>query len=130
MKILSDKYYKTLKSLSVKISDLTAEELKTCIEYIARFQNLKELNLEFGSLKVTEPIDDYLSLIGRKCSKLLNFYLNINSLVPISHRFFALFSPIQSLKNSDHIFTAQYSIVGKYRMFQTLQTTHSYRYLL
>ena len=40
LKILSDKYSKTMKSLNIRLFNLTAEELKTSIECIARFENL------------------------------------------------------------------------------------------
>ena len=95
MKILSDKYSKTMKSLDIRLSDLTEEELKTCIKCIARFENLKELKL---SIYTEEPIVDCLSLIGQKCNKLLKLDLSISDNVPISDNFFALFSKFKSIK--------------------------------
>ena len=75
LKIFSDKYSQTLKRLDIALYNLTEEELKTCIECIARFENLKELKLKFGPMKNKEPIDDCLSLIGQKCNKLLKLDL-------------------------------------------------------
>ena len=98
MKIFSVKYSQTMKSLNVMLSSLTAEELKTCIEYISRFENLRQLSLEFGPMSNKQPIDDCLSLIGQKCTKLLKLDLNIYPSVPISDRFFAAFSEFKALK--------------------------------
>ena len=45
MKIFTDKYSQTLKIFDLLIMSLSAEELKTCIECIARFENLQVLKL-------------------------------------------------------------------------------------
>ena len=75
LKKLSDKYSQTMKAINIDSSHLNTEELKTCIECIARFENLKELTLKFAKFKTEEPIDDCLSLIGQKCNKLLELDL-------------------------------------------------------
>ena len=98
LKILSDKYSQTMKSLNITLRDMTAEELKTSIECIARFENLKELKLTIGYLKITQPIDDCLSLIGQKCNKLLKLDLIINNNVPISDIFLDIFSLFKAIK--------------------------------
>ena len=77
---------------------MTAEDLKTCIECIARFENLKELGLTITGSDITEPIDDCLSLIGQKCNKLLELDLSIKSSVPISDRFFDVFTHFKAIK--------------------------------
>ena len=100
LKILSDKYSQTLKILHVSLSELTEEELKICIECIARFENLKELKIKLrliGSYD-SEPIDDCLSLIGQKCNKLLKLDLIINNNVPISDTFLDIFSLFKAIK--------------------------------
>ena len=97
-KILSDKYSQTIKSLHVYLHYLTEKELKTCIEYISRFENLKELRVTMGSMKISQPIDDCLSLIGQKCTKLLKLDFNIGPSIPISDNLFALFSEFKSIK--------------------------------
>ena len=126
MKILSDKYSQTMKTLNIELNDVTIKELKTCIECIARFENLKELKIEIKTVKTIQPIDDCLSLIGQKCNKLLKLDLNIAQSVPISYRFFYIFSKVQSNSKTDNSFIKQYSIVWKCRMFQTLQTTQTF----
>ena len=99
MKKLTDKYSQTLKILNLLIIDLSAEELKTCIECISRFENLKELKLMFHRITTTKPIDDCLSLIGQKCCKLLKLdILIVDVLVPISERFFNVFTHFKSIK--------------------------------
>ena len=98
MKILSDKYTQTMKILNVKLFNMIIEELKTCIECIARFKNLKQLKLTMGFLKITEPIDDFLLMIGQKCNKLLKLDLSIDYSVPISDRFFKVFKEFKTLK--------------------------------
>ena len=98
IEILSDKYSQTMKILNIIISYLTAEELKTSIECIARFENLKELKLYLFNLYDSEPIDNCLSLIGQKCNKLLKLDLSICPYVSISNRFFRIFSEFKSIK--------------------------------
>ena len=105
LKILSDKYSQTMKTLNVDLNALTAEELKTCIECIARFENLKELKLEFNDMKITKPIYEGLILIGQKCNKILKLDLSIKCSVPITHRFFEIFTrfiAIRKLKINFH----------------------------
>ena len=76
LKILSDKYSKTMKTLNVTLKSLTAEDLKTCFDCISRFENLLKLTLELKHLnKLKDTIDDCLSLIGQKCNKLLKLDL-------------------------------------------------------
>ena len=101
MQILVNKYSKTMKRLNVEFGKLTEEELKKCIECISRFQNLRQLELKFYSYPITEqPIDDCLSLIGQKCTKLLKLDLIIiNDSIPISDRFFDVFTHFKTLKN-------------------------------
>ena len=98
LKILSDKYRQTMKTIDLRLSKLTDEELKTCIDYICRFENLKELKLEFYALKVEEPIENSLSLIGQKCNKLLKLDLEIDYCVQISDTFFNTFSEFTAIK--------------------------------
>ena len=98
MKILSDKYSQTMKTLDVRLSHLSAEEVKTGIDCISRFENLRQLKLEFRSLESTQPIDDCLSLIGQKCTKLLKLDLSIDRNVPITERFFDVFYKFKAIK--------------------------------
>ena len=98
LKTMSDKYCQTMKTFKVRLISLTAEELKTCIEYISRFENSLQLELRLDSLKTTEPIDDCLSLIGQKCCKLLKLDLRIHESIPISDRFFATFPEFKAIK--------------------------------
>ena len=97
MVILSSKYSQTIKTLDIFFVNLTAEELKTRIECIARFENLKVLKLLLHTM-ITEPIDYCLSLIGQKCNKLLKLDLKIITNFAISDRFFASFSQFKAIK--------------------------------
>ena len=107
-KIFSEKYSKNMKILDIGLWDMTGEELKTCIECIARFENLKVLRLwiQIDGIEIKEPIDDCLSLIGQKCNKLLKLDLSIDDSVQISDRFFDVFSEFKSIEklNIDLIF--------------------------
>ena len=77
----------------------TAEELKTCFDFISRFENLKELKLTINDLEdITEPIDYCLSLIGQKCNKLLKLNLEIDYFVPISNRLLTIFTEFKAIK--------------------------------
>ena len=101
MKILSDKYSKTMKTLKVMLCDLTTKKLKTCIECIARFENLKELTLGICSISPNQQID-CLSLIGQKCNKLLKLQFSDICLTTKSDLFKAItqFKAIKVLKIS------------------------------
>ena len=98
MEILINKYSKTLKTLKVILCYLTEKELKTCIECISRFENLKELKLKFYRLLPNSPIDDCLSLIGQKCTKLLKLDLDIDYSVSVSEHFFDIFTEFKAIK--------------------------------
>ena len=98
LKILADKYSQTIKSLNVILSNLTKEELKTFIECIARFENLKELTLRLVWFEYSEPLKVGLSLIGQKCNKLLKLDLDIHECDPISERFFDAFLEFKAIE--------------------------------
>ena len=68
-----------MRILRVSLRHKTKEELKTCIECIARFENLKQLKL---NLDDSESTDYYLSLIGQKFNKRLNWMLFIGFRFP------------------------------------------------
>ena len=95
---LSSKYSKIMKSIDISLNHITAEELKTCIECISRFENLKELKLNLFTMKVEEPIDDCLSLIGQKCNKILKLDLKFITSFPITNQFIASFSEFKAIK--------------------------------
>ena len=97
LKILLDKYSQTMKTLNLFFYDMTEEELKTCIECISRFENLKELALTLSVTDITEPMYSNLSLIGKKCTKILTLIL-INNSVPISDRTFDIFTEFKTIK--------------------------------
>ena len=96
MKILSDKYSQTMKTLNIKLCYLTEEELKKSIDCISRFENLKKLKLIL--LPITEPIDNCLSLIGQKCSELLKLELVVHNSILNSNTFFQIFSEFKHIK--------------------------------
>ena len=97
--ILSDKYSQTMKRFDVRFGNLTEEELKKCFECISGFKNLRQLKFDFYShQKFEQTIVDCLSLIGRKCTKLLKLDLSIDSSVPISDRFFDVFTHFKAIK--------------------------------
>ena len=98
LKIMSEKFSQTIKTLNIELSYVTTEELKTCIDCITRFENLKELKLIIASMEIEEPIDDCLSLIGQKCNKLSKFDFEISPTVPISDRFINIFSLFKAIK--------------------------------
>ena len=90
------KYSQTLKTLNVNLCDMTEKHLKSCVEYIAGLENLRQLKLTLSSKLIKEPIDDCLSVIGQKCTKL--FDLNVKCCIPISQQFFVRFSEFKAIK--------------------------------
>ena len=118
---LSDKYSQTLKTLNVSIDGgLTEEEVKTnvFIDGICRFENLTKLELTFHMSQKTEPIDDCLSLIGRKCTKLLdlNFIcLNTDSL---NDTFFTAFSEFKAIKKLKIYLLSNREVKGSVECFK------------
>ena len=99
MKILSDKYRKTLKRINIKFTDLTAEDLKTCLTQLSLFKNLRSLNLTIDSNESQQNfIDECLEQMTRNCVKLKNFRLEINDNSLISDDFFAVLSHLKSIE--------------------------------
>ena len=98
MKILSDKYSKTLKSFNAWFMYGSRERVIRGVNCISEFENLKELKLEFMATEIREPIDDCFILIGQKCSKLLKLDLNFNFSFYISDRFYNIFSEFKAIK--------------------------------
>ena len=86
MKILLDKYSQTLNTLNVRFGRVTEEHLKTCVDCICRLEKLKRLEIIFNSRDNTEHIVNSLSLIGQKCTKLLEFEFHIRLPIPITER--------------------------------------------
>ena len=97
MKIITDKYSQTMKTLNVVLYCRTTEELKLCIDSISQFKNLIKLKLEIHLAK-TEPIDNCLSLIGQRCSKLVKLDLSISTVFNVSENFFAIFTDFKAIK--------------------------------
>ena len=97
MNNLIDKYSRKVKSIILLFEYLPTEELMKCVECISRFENLKSLTLELSYIE-PQPIDDCLSLIGQKCTKLLKLDLIINRYVEISDRFFNVFTHFKAIK--------------------------------
>ena len=107
-----------MKKIIFWFDDLTAEELKTCIECIARFENLNELKLVFNRNKTTKPIDDCLSLIGQKCNKLLKLDLHITSCLLMSDQFFDIMSEFKSIKKLNICFSQLNEVKGSVECFK------------
>ena len=95
---LVDKYSQSLKTLKVSFDYLKEEELKSCVDCICTLKNLKSLELSIDSVHNShKPIDESIALIGQKCTKILKFDLIIKESVPISNRFFDIFTHFKSL---------------------------------
>ena len=118
MKILSDKYSQTMKILNIEFYVSTTEDLKTCFECIARFENLKQLSLCFINLKTTQPIDDCLSLIGLKCNKLLKLDLCFEEWVPIPYRLFYVFNDFKTIKKLKITLSCNRALPGSVECFK------------
>ena len=118
MFILSDKYSQTIKRFDVSFRNLTDEELKTCFDCISRFENLRELKLDLSFIISTEPIDYCLSLIGKKCTKLLKLDLYIYSLVLISVGFFLTFCEFKAIKKLKIHLTDNILLSGSVECFE------------
>ena len=95
MKILSDKYSQIITLLNAKFYRNSYNDLEIYFDYISRFENLRVLRLE---LQQRRQSMDCLSLIGQKCTKLLELELNVRKYSPISHRFSHSFSEFTSIK--------------------------------
>ena len=101
MKSFVDKYSRKMKSLELYFYELTAEELKTCLNCICGFNNLRHLYLSIHTGRIKEPIDESIAMIGQKCTKLLVFDFSYHTpydLFPISDRFFDVFTHFKAIK--------------------------------
>ena len=99
MKILSDKYRQTLKTLESKIGFvfIDDEEVKIFGQNF-RFNDLRKLILTFNSVLTKQPIDDCLSLIGHNCPKLSELTIISLSMSKSFLTIFYKFKVIQKLK--------------------------------
>ena len=111
LKILSDKYSQTMKSLNLYRCESTSNEMKIYFDSISRFENLQSLKLRIDSMEITQPLDDCLSLIGQKCNKLLKLDLEVDDYVPISDQFFDTFSEFKAIKSLRIYFTENFTEV-------------------
>ena len=94
----ANKYSQTLKHLSAEISnELSGQSLKTCIEYISRFDNLQQLDLMINYRQNIQTLN-CLSLIGQGCTKLVMFHVIIYYELPMSKQFFYIFLKFKTLK--------------------------------
>ena len=98
MKIFCDKYKKTMKNIHFYLDELSAKDLKKCIECISSLENLRSLTVSIESERIKEPIDESIALIGRKCTKLLKLNLRIWESVLISHLFLDVFTHFKAIK--------------------------------
>ena len=97
IKILSDKNSQTLNTFYVEFESLTEEELKTCIECICRLEKLKRLKMYFNSWENTEHIENSLSMIGQKCTKLSQLEFHVEHVMPIPNHLFDAFSHFKDI---------------------------------
>ena len=119
LKILSDKYNQTMKTLNVCPGIIRAEkDIKTFFECISQFENLKELELSINFIPTTQPIDDCLSLIGQKCNKLLKLDLSIEEEVSISNGFFKIFSEFKTIKRLKIVISPEIVLSGSVECFK------------
>ena len=121
LKILSNKYRQTMKTLNVRLTGLTEEQLKTCIECIARFVNLNELILDIKPMNITEEVVDCLSLIGQKCTKLSKLKLRIDRSVPISDHFFDAFTEFKAIRKLNIFLSHKTVLSGSVECFRNCQ---------
>ena len=131
MEIGINKYSKTFKTLNVFVCNITYEEMKTCIEYNSRFENLTKLKLQIYSVyaKTEQPKDDYLSPIGQKCNKLLKLDLCMNYPVSLSEQFFDTFTQfkvIKALKIRITDYTTKKASIGRLKHCEQLEYLEIY----
>ena len=102
IKILSDKYCQTLKTLELKIrfDDMDDKEVKTFGQNF-RFNDLRKLCLALNFLGSGQLIEECLSMIGHNCPKLTD--LTIISL-SISTNTLTIFSKFKALKKLNLVF--------------------------
>ena len=117
-KILSDKYSLSMKTLNLKLDYLKAEELKTCIDCISRFENLRQLTLSFDYSNDRELIDESIAIIGKKCTKVFELDLRIKGPVLISDRFFRVLPNFRAIKKIKLYFPYIKSIDGSIECFK------------
>ena len=121
MKSLVDKYSQKVKYLWIFIYELTAKELKTCVDCICGFGNSRFLFLSIRSLKFTQPIDESIAMIGRKCTKLLKFEFSYDfdiDLFPISDRFFDVFFHFKAITRLDIFLPNFGAVIGSVECFK------------
>ena len=90
------KYEKTLKELSIGVSEVSSDDLKTLFAHISCFKSLESLRIQYSSDTTTQSIDDYLQSLAKKCTQLkkLKFDFNFSE----SNRLFFALSEFRSIE--------------------------------
>ena len=101
MKIFTDKYGKTMKSIKISLNDLTTDDLKSCLIELSLFENLQSLDLSIDNYDIKHnAIDEYLRQMTRNLNKLKNFSLKIcNQYSLISGDFFTLLPQLKQIES-------------------------------
>ena len=102
MKILSDKYRQTLKTLGLKIRfyDMNDKEKKAFSQNF-RFNDLRKLSLALNFSGSGQPIVECLSMVGQNCPKLSD--LTIISLSMFKN-YFTIFSEFKAIEKLNIMF--------------------------
>ena len=101
LKILTEKYAKSLKKLEINIitTDMNETQLKTCLQQISCFDNLRSLELKIERSDANiDTIDQSIALLVRKCSQLKTFELVIHNSSLISEHFLSSLSELKSIE--------------------------------
>ncbi|XP_054161584.1 uncharacterized protein LOC128959615 [Oppia nitens] len=99
LKILSDKYWETMKTIKIYTYHMIGHQLKNALTHISQFNNLESLGLSISIFdEDIQVIDENIAEISKNCVKLkkLNFTLNNESV--ISNKFFNAFNKLQSIE--------------------------------
>ena len=118
MDILAEKYHATLRILKLSLNDRQAvspDFHNNALSYIPRFKNLISLDISLWGEKDSgfhRPIDESLSLIGRKCTKLKNLSIETDSDSLLSDLFFTVLSEFKSLEKLNIELEVTKTLVG------------------
>lgn len=99
LKILSDKYQTSMKTIKIYTYHMIGQQLKNAITYISQFQNLESLGLCISLFEEDmQTIDENICEISKNCTLLKKLSFTINNESVITNRFFYSFSKLHSIE--------------------------------
>jgi Leucine-rich repeat (LRR) protein len=100
LKILADKYSKTMKNIKIYTYHLIGFQLRTAITHISCLENLVNLTLCISIFdEDVQTIDENIMEMAKNCTKLKSLHFTLNNESVVTNRLFYAFGKLQAIEN-------------------------------